>query len=326
MASDLPRRVDRDSLRPYLDEIRQHPLLTAADEQRLGAILRNGREAREELDSGALRSGARRRQLLRAVHDAEAARDVFIRSNLRLVVSVARRYEGAGLSLPDLVQEGNIGLIRAVERFDHRKGFKFSTYATWWIRQAIGRALADSSRTIRVPSHVREMYGLVDQVTDRLTRVTGQIPSDEDVATEAGLSLEVVRLIRQHRQSLVSLSDRIGPDDGAELGDMIPDENADVAFERASAAMDRRDIDARLERLKPREAAVIRARFGLGQPPRTLGELGDAHGVTRERIRQIEARALGKLRHPTTRPVTGRAGPGRAGSITTRLAGPTRSR
>lgn len=309
MSSELGKRADRDALRPYLDEIRHHPLLTAADEQRLGAVLRAGRAAAEELEGDGAITATERRRLLRAVREAQSARDVFIRSNLRLVVSVARRYEGAGLPLGDLVQEGNIGLIRAVERFDHRKGFKFSTYATWWIRQAIGRALADSSRTIRVPSHVREMYGLVDQVTDHLIRTTGETPSVEEVAAQAGLGVEVVRLIRQHRQSLVSLSERIGPDDGAELGDTIADEEADIAFDQASAALDRRDIDARLDRLKPREAAVIRARFGLDRPPCTLGELGEAHGVTRERIRQIEARALGKLRHPTTRPGRGRATP-----------------
>ena len=306
MAAEHSRAGDGDVLRLYLDELRHHRLLTAADEQRLGALILTGRAAQDELDGSPALAPRRRRDLLAAVRSADEARAEFITSNLRLVVSVARRYEGAGLGLADLVQEGNIGLMRAVERFDHRKGFKFSTYATWWIRQAIGRALADSSRSIRVPSHIRELYGLVDQSTEVLTRRLDRRPTVDEIASEAGLASEQVRLIVQHRQQVMSLSEPLGSDQHLEVGDTLADEAAETAFDRAVANVDRVEIDARLDLLTPRERSVVRARFGLGQQPRTLGELGDEHGLTRERIRQIEARALGKLRHPCTLPVRGR--------------------
>jgi len=306
MAAERSRIGDRDALGTYLEEVRQHPLLTAADEQRLGAIILAGQLASEELAAQAPIPPKRRRELAAAVRASQAARHEFITANLRLVVSVARRFEGSGLSLADLVQEGNIGLMRAVERFDHRKGFKFSTYATWWIRQGIGRALADSSRAIRVPSHMRELYGLVDHCTERLNRTLGRVPTVDEVAFDAGLTVEQVTLIRQHRQQLVSLSEPLGTDLSLEVGDTIPDEAATSAFDRADHALDGGEIEARLAMLEPREREVVRARFGLGQPPRTLSDLGEQHGVTRERIRQIEARALGKLRHPCTLPVRGR--------------------
>jgi RNA polymerase primary sigma factor len=306
MAAEHSRLGDRDTLRTYLDEVRQHPLLTAADEQRLGAAILAGQIAAEELASQDRLTPTRRRELTATVRHAQDARYEFITANLRLVVSVARRFEGAGLSLADLVQEGNIGLMRAVERFDHRKGFKFSTYATWWIRQAIGRALADSSRTIRVPSHMRELYGLVDHCSERLTRLLGRAPTLDEIAADAGLTVDQVALIRQHRQQLVSLSEPLGSDMSLEVGDTIPDDAAESAFDRAVAALDDGEIEIRLAMLKPREREVLRARFGLGQQPRTLGDLGEEHGVTRERIRQIEARALGKLRHPCTLVTQGR--------------------
>jgi RNA polymerase primary sigma factor len=306
VAAERSRSGDRESLSLYLDDVRQHRLLTAADEQRLGAAILAGKLAAEELGSAASVPPRRRRELMAMVREADRARHEFITANLRLVVSVARRFEGTGLSLGDLIQEGNIGLMRAVERFDHRKGFKFSTYATWWIRQAIGRALADSSRTIRVPSHMREMYALVDHSRERLTRLLGRQPTADELATEAGITTEQVNLIQQHRQHLLSLSDPLGGDQSLELGDTIPDDTAVDAFDSAMASFDRADIDARLDLLKPRERDVVRARFGLGERPRTLGEIGEEHGVTRERIRQIEARALGKLRHPCTLPVRGR--------------------
>lgn len=306
VAAESSRFGDRETLRTYLQDVRQHPLLNTADEQRLGAAIVAGNLAQEQLASPVRLAPTRRRELVALVNQAQHARHEFITANLRLVVSVARRFEGSGLSLADLVQEGNIGLMRAVERFDHRKGFKFSTYATWWIRQAIGRALADSSRTIRVPSHMRELYGLVDQCTDRLALRLGRTATLDEVAADAGLTVEQVRLIRQHRQQLVSLSEPLGSDLSLEVGDTIPDETAESAFDRAVSALDSGEIDARLAMLKPREREVVRARFGLGQQARTLGDIGDEQGVTRERIRQIEARALGKLRHPSTRPTRGR--------------------
>jgi RNA polymerase primary sigma factor len=306
MAAQRSHLGDRDALRTYLDDVRQHRLLTAADEQRLGAAILAGYDADRELATATRLTPTRRRELTAIVRQAQDARHEFITANLRLVVSVARRFEGSGLSLADLVQEGNIGLMRAVERFDHRKGFKFSTYATWWIRQAIGRALADSSRTIRVPSHMRELYGLVDQCSERLTLVLGRAPTLNEVAADAGLTVDQVALIRQHRQQLVSLSEPLGSDQSLEVGDTIPDDAAESAFDRAVNALDDGEIEARLAMLKPREREVLRARFGIGQQPRTLGDLGEEHGVTRERIRQIEARALGKLRHPCTLATRGR--------------------
>jgi RNA polymerase primary sigma factor len=233
------------------------------------------------------------------VRAGDAARAEFIQCNLRLVVSVARRYEGAGLGLLDLIQEGNLGLMRAVEGFDHQKGFKFSTYATWWIRQSIGRALADSSRTIRVPSHVREVYSLIDQSTDKLAAELDRQPTVEEVAELSGVSAERVALVRQHRRPLVSLSTPLDAEGETELGEIIPDEGAVSPYEAAAAALEKRALTEQLRRLEEREEEVLRARFGLDGVPLTLAEIGDKMGVTRERVRQIEARALGKLRHPS---------------------------
>ncbi|MEY3619297.1 MAG: hypothetical protein RL726_1995, partial [Actinomycetota bacterium] len=203
-----PRSGDAESelLRQYLDDIGTYPLLNADDERRLAAIIVESRVAQERLDTEPAPKGRERTELNRVVRAGDAARAEFIQCNLRLVVSVARRYEGAGLGLLDLIQEGNLGLMRAVEGFDHQKGFKFSTYATWWIRQSIGRALADSSRTIRVPSHVREVYSLIDQSTDKLAAELDRQPTVEEVAELSGVSAERVALVRQHRRPLVSLS------------------------------------------------------------------------------------------------------------------------
>jgi RNA polymerase primary sigma factor len=306
---------ETDLLRQYLEEVGVHQLLSAADEQRLGGIIAAGRTAQQELSGPTRPSPARRRTLRAAVSEAEQARLTFIQCNLRLVVSVARRYEGAGLPLLDLVQEGNLGLMRAVDRFDHRKGFKFSTYATWWIRQAIGRALADTGRTIRVPSHVRDLYGLVDQSAERLTKRLDRRPTEAEVAAEAGISTEQVKLIHQHRLSLVSLSTPVGHDRGdADLSDLLAGDDAEAPFEQAAAALERQALEVQLARLQPREQAVIRARFGLDDEPHTLAEIGEALDLTRERIRQIEARALGKLRHPCTARLWSQGGHHRVGA------------
>ena len=294
-----PGDAESELLRQYLDDIGTYPLLTADDERRLAAVIANARVAQDRLDTEPAPKGRERTELNRAVRAGDAARAEFIQCNLRLVVSVARRYEGAGLGLLDLIQEGNLGLMRAVEGFDHQKGFKFSTYATWWIRQSIGRALADSSRTIRVPSHVREVYSLIDQSTDKLAAELDRPPTVEEVAELSGVSPERVALVRQHRRPLVSLSTPLDAEGETELGEIIPDDGAVSPYEAAAAALEKRALSEQLRRLEEREEEVLRARFGIDGVPLTLAEIGDKMGVTRERVRQIEARALGKLRHPS---------------------------
>jgi RNA polymerase sigma factor (sigma-70 family) len=287
-------------LRRYLDEIGAHPLLTSADEEALGRALDVGRAAAVELE-GTPRPGPRRRAALEeALADAADARRRFIQANLRLVVSVARRYESSGLALLDLIQEGNLGLMRAVEKFDHRRGFKFSTYATWWIRQAIGRAIAESSRTIRVPAHVRENYALIDASTERLAAALDRPPTPAEIARDTGLTEERVELVQRHRSQLLSLSTRLSVDSDTELADTIVDTEAAGPYDAAAAALEREALRAQLARLSERERRVLSLRFGLDEPgPQTLAEIGEEFDLTRERIRQIEARALGKLRHPS---------------------------
>ena len=287
-------------LRRYLDEIGAHPLLTSSDEETLGRALEAGRDASAELEAGGRTGPRRRAELAALLDDAADARRRFIQANLRLVVSVARRYQSSGLALLDLIQEGNLGLMRAVEKFDHRRGFKFSTYATWWIRQAIGRAIADSSRTIRVPAHVRENYGLIDASTERLAAQLDRQPTPVEIAADTGLTTERVELVQRHRSHLLSLSARLSQDSDTELADTIVDTDALAPYEEAAAALEREALRVQLARLSERERRVLTLRFGLDRPaPQTLAEIGEEFALTRERIRQIEARALGKLRHPS---------------------------
>lgn len=294
-----PGDAENDLLRQYLDDIGTYPLLTAEDERRLAGQIMEARLAQDRLDAEPAPRGRDRTLLIRTVQAGNDARAQFIQCNLRLVVSVARRYEGSGLGLLDLIQEGNLGLMRAVEGFDHEKGFKFSTYATWWIRQAIGRALADSSRTIRVPSHVREVYSLIDQSTEKLAAELDRQPTIEEIAELSGVSAERVALVRQHRRPLVSLSTPLDNEGESELGDIIADDSAISPFDAAAAALEKRALIEQLSRLEGREEEVLRARFGIDGFPLTLAEIGERMGITRERVRQIEARALGKLRHPS---------------------------
>jgi RNA polymerase primary sigma factor len=272
-----------ETLRQYLGEIGAHPLLTADDERELASAIAAG--------AGAESSGT-------AVAAAAVAKRTFIQANLRLVVSIARRFEGHGVALLDLIQEGNVGLMRAVDKFDHTKGFKFSTYATWWIRQAMGRAINDTSRTIRVPSHVRDQYSLIDQSTARLWDELDRRPTSAEVSADTGIGAERITLAGQHRRSMVSLSTPLGDGD-AVVGDVVIDDEALAPYEAAAAELEKHALMVQLDRLTERERSVLRARFGIGDSPQTLSDLGHQYSLTRERIRQIEAKALTKLRHPS---------------------------
>ncbi|HEX2043887.1 MAG TPA: sigma-70 family RNA polymerase sigma factor [Acidimicrobiales bacterium] len=292
-----------DLMRQYLKEIGGYELLTAEDEVELAKTMEAGRRADAELAAGGpALEDARRRELRRRSHAGHAAKEQFIQSNLRLVVSIAKRYQPCGLPLLDLVQEGNLGLMRAVEKFDHRRGFKFSTYATWWIRQAVSRAIADKSRTIRVPVHMVETVAQVSRATTRLARVLGREPTAEELSAETGLTPERVREAQRVAPDPVSLFEQVG-DDNAELADFLEDPNAQASFDAAVVAIEREELRAVLATLSKREQRILELRFGLvGDRPRTLEEVGQEFRLTRERIRQIEAKALSKLRHPTTPP------------------------
>ena len=299
MAGRRDTDVSEDLVRRYLKEIGAFELLTAEDEAVLVKVIEVGQEAERVL--AASRPPAAERRRLQA--SAEAGRDAkrrFIQSNLRLVVSIAKRYQSSGLPLLDLVQEGNLGLIRAVEKFDYRKGFKFSTYATWWIRQAISRAIADKGRTIRVPVHMVETVALVNRSSNQLTRTLGREPTTEEIAAETRLSPDKVLEAQRVAPDPVSLFEHVGDDD-AELADFLEDRNAEVPFEAAASSMRRDELRTVLGTLSEREQRVLELRYGLESgEPRTLEEVGREFSLTRERIRQIEAKALSKLRHPST--------------------------
>jgi len=286
-----------DLTRRYLSELGSYPLLSAEDEVELAKAIEAGRDAERELEGPGL-TPQRRSALHRDLAAAEVARRTFIQSNLRLVVSIAKRYQGTGMTLLDLIQEGNLGLMRAVEKFDHRKGFKFSTYATWWIRQSIGRGIADKGRTIRLPSHLVDTMAVLSKASATMLKTLGREPTPDELAEETGLPVERVRVALHAAPDLVSLSASIGDDD-AELGDLLADDNAEAPFEAAALSLAREDLHTLLDYLNPREREILTLRFGLhGDQPLTLDEVGRLFNVTRERIRQIEAKALTKLRHP----------------------------
>ena len=291
--------VVEDLVRQYLHEIGAYPLLSGADEIALGAAVQAGREATDVLRAaGKALSPARRRQLDRAVAIGEEARGRFIQANLRLVVSIAKRYQTIALPLLDLVQEGSLGLIRAVEKFEPSRGCKFSTYATWWIRQAISRAIADKARTIRVPVHMLDTVRRVNKATARQAELLGREPTVGEVAADAGLTPDAVEDARGLVPDAVSINVPVGED--AELADLLEDRTAEVPFERAAAVMQHDKVVTALAALSEREQQVLQLRFGLtGDDPHTLEQVGHAFRLTRERIRQIEAKALTKLRHPT---------------------------
>ncbi|MGH9119193.1 MAG: sigma-70 family RNA polymerase sigma factor, partial [Acidimicrobiales bacterium] len=262
-------------------------------------VLDLGLREAEHLDGGVHLGVLEAVGLLAAIEAGGEARARFIQSNLRLVVSVAKRYQSSGLSMLDLIQEGNLGLMRAVEKFDHRKGFKFSTYATWWIRQAITRAIADKSRTIRVPAHMGETLSVLSRVSSQLLKTLGREPRAIELAAASGITIERVEEAMRAEPDLVSLSVPVGDDGSAELEDLVADSNAEAPWEAAAAAMERSALHQALGRLSDRERAVLTLRFGLTlHQPMTLDEVGRRFDLTRERIRQIEAKALSKLRHP----------------------------
>src|SRR5258708_8543780 len=291
--ADLESSLD-DPVRMYLREIGRVPLLTAEEEVRLAQIMERGKI--ERLRAERLRVAPNRRYL----DEGEEAQRRLTEANLRLVVSVAKKYIGRGMNLLDLIQEGNIGLIRAVEKFDYTKGYKFSTYATWWIRQAITRAIADQARTIRIPVHMVETINRLIRISRRLLQDLGREPTSEEIAEQMEISPEKVREIIKVSQEPVSLETPIGEEDDSHLGDFIEDHTALAPADAASHQLLKEQVEDVLESLTERERKVLQLRFGLDDGrSRTLEEVGKEFHVTRERIRQIEAKALRKLRHPS---------------------------
>ncbi len=293
-----------DPVRMYLKEIGKVDLLSAADEVHLAMKIEAGTEATEKLEAfsaGELDlTRAEQRRLMRIEQMGLEAKQQLISANLRLVVSIAKRYVGRGMLFLDLIQEGNLGLIRAVEKFDYTKGFKFSTYATWWIRQAITRAIADQARTIRIPVHMVETINKLVRIQRTLLQDLGRDPTPEEIGAEMGMSAERVREIQKISQEPVSLETPIGEEEDSQLGDFIEDDAAVVPPDAASFSMLQEQLAKVLEGLAERERKVISLRFGLEDGhPRTLEEVGREFGVTRERIRQIESKTLAKLRHPS---------------------------
>ena len=318
-----------DPVKVYLKEIGRVPLLTPDEEIKLALAIQEGNKAVEtkqekfaqvlEVEQNKKLSIRERTEAMNAVletmsspqreelkaldrliNQGERAKQRLSEANLRLVVSIAKRYVGRGMQFLDLIQEGNLGLIKAVEKFDHTKGFKFSTYATWWIRQAITRAIADQARTIRIPVHMVETINKVKKVSSQLLHQNGHEPTADEISEALDMPVEKVREIMRVAQEPVSLETPIGEEEDSHLGDFIPDEDAPVPAEAASHTLLKEQLASVLSSLTPREEKVLRLRFGLEDGrPRTLEEVGKEFSVTRERIRQIEAKALRKLRHPS---------------------------
>jgi len=289
-----------DSIALYLKEISRIPLLSAEEEVHLAKAIERGKKALIRLAQAHSQANGYSRERLRSeVRRGKEARRKLIEANFRLVVSIAKKYIGHGVSFMDLIQEGNIGLIRAVEKFEYQRGFKFSTYATWWIRQAVSRALSDQGRTIRVPVHMGERITQLSRVSRELVQKNGHEPSEEEIAVEMGISVRLLERIRQAAQYPLSLEMEVGEDMDSTLGDFIEDENHLLPNDSAIRKLLCERVNDVLSSLSARECRVLQLRFGL-QDGRayTLEEVGQKFGVTRERIRQIEAKALSKLRHP----------------------------
>ena len=293
-----------DPVRMYLKEIGKVPLLTADEEVTLATSMSEGNLAKERLaeieENNEHISAEEQAELETLVKQGESSKQKLAEANLRLVVSIAKRYVGRGMLFLDLIQEGNLGLIKAVEKFDYTKGYKFSTYATWWIRQAITRAIADQARTIRIPVHMVETINKVIRVSRQLLQELGHDPSAEEISADMGMPVDKVREILKIAQEPVSLETPIGEEEDSHLGDFIPDEGASEPSEAASFTLLKEQLVDVLSTLTPREEKVLKLRFGIEDGrTRTLEEVGKEFNVTRERIRQIEAKALRKLRHPS---------------------------
>ncbi|RMD76777.1 MAG: RNA polymerase sigma factor RpoD [Chloroflexi bacterium] len=296
---DLGEIAFDDPVRMYLQEIGQVPLLTAEQEVELAKAMEAGAIARQRLEREEYASARERFELERAVQQGQDARHHLIQANLRLVVSIAKKYTSYGLTMMDLVQEGNIGLMRAVEKFDYKKGHKFSTYATWWIRQAITRAIADQSRTIRLPVHMGEAISQVKRTSHRLQQTMQREPTPEEIADAMGISAGKVRRTLEASMHPLSLEMPVGQEGEGRMGDFIEDDRISTPAEAAAASLLREQLEEVLMKLPERERKIIQLRYGLKDGRyRTLEEVGIEFGITRERIRQIEAVALRKLRHP----------------------------
>jgi RNA polymerase primary sigma factor len=301
---DAEMTASADSVRAYLKQIGKVALLNAEEEVDLAKRIEAGLYGAERLRQ--LESGneklplQQRRDLNWIVRDGERAKNHLLEANLRLVVSLAKRYTGRGMAFLDLIQEGNLGLIRAVEKFDYTKGYKFSTYATWWIRQAITRAMADQARTIRIPVHMVEVINKLGRIQRELLQDLGREPTPEELAKEMDITPDKVLEIQQYAREPISLDQTIGDEGDSQLGDFIEDSEAVVAVDAVSFTLLQDQLQSVLHTLSEREAGVVKLRFGLtdGQP-RTLDEIGQVYGVTRERIRQIESKTMSKLRHPS---------------------------
>ncbi|MDV7352281.1 RNA polymerase sigma factor [Rhodococcus oxybenzonivorans] len=301
---DAELTASADSVRAYLKQIGKVALLNAEEEVELAKRIEAGLYAtqimQELADAGEKLPAAQRRDMSWICRDGNRAKNHLLEANLRLVVSLAKRYTGRGMAFLDLIQEGNLGLIRAVEKFDYTKGYKFSTYATWWIRQAITRAMADQARTIRIPVHMVEVINKLGRIQRELLQDLGREPTPEELAKEMDITPEKVLEIQQYAREPISLDQTIGDEGDSQLGDFIEDSEAVVAVDAVSFTLLQDQLQSVLETLSEREAGVVRLRFGLtdGQP-RTLDEIGQVYGVTRERIRQIESKTMSKLRHPS---------------------------
>ena len=307
---DAQLTASADSVRAYLKQIGKVALLDAEQEVSLAKRIEAGlyaqyrldemQRAASEGDKDAKLSPAMKRDLRAVARDGRKAKNHLLEANLRLVVSLAKRYTGRGMAFLDLIQEGNLGLIRAVEKFDYSKGYKFSTYATWWIRQAITRAMADQARTIRIPVHMVEVINKLGRIQRELLQDLGREPTPQELAKEMDITEEKVLEIQQYAREPISLDQTIGDEGDSQLGDFIEDSEAVVAVDAVSFTLLQDQLQDVLHTLSEREAGVVRLRFGLTDGmPRTLDEIGQVYGVTRERIRQIESKTMSKLRHPS---------------------------